>query len=437
MASPSNPSAKEHAASRGKRDGAIERAAELFAEIAERSADPPGVTRAPYGPGEQMAHDVVAAEGRSMGLEVAIDAALNLRLTLPGRERALPGLIIGSHLDSVPHGGNFDGLAGVLAGIAALARIKASNRKLRRDVSVMAIRGEENAWFSAQHVGSRAALGRLSADALDNAKRIDTGRSLAEHMAEAGADMAAVRTGRPLLDTSRVAAYLEVHIEQGPLLVRRELPVGIVTGIRGALRCRDAVCLGEYGHSGTVPRSERHDAVMAVAELAVGIDKRWEAVEREGGDLVATIGVLSTDPAAHGVTVVPGRVGFTVDVRSHSEATLRGFWDDIRRLADGIAGRRGVTFSFGPLLFDPPVAMDGGLRRKLAAAANAAGVPFMEIASGAGHDAGDFAAAGIPAAMIFVRNRNGSHNPDEAMEIDDFSAAVEVLVHTVEELADQ
>ena len=263
-------------------------ASDLFTEIGQRTFDGIGVTRAAYGEGEQLAHDVVAQTARQLELQIEIDSALNLSVTLPGSDTAAPALIIGSHLDSVPHGGNYDGLAGVLAGLACLAALREDGETLRGDVTVMSLRGEENAWFAAQHIGSRAALGVLKSDVLDQTKRIDTGRALADHMAAAGADVMVVRSGRPLLDRSRVGAFMELHIEQGPILDQRALPIGVVTGIGGNLRFREIICRGAYGHSGVVPRQLRHDAVVSVSELVSRMDRAWQDIEAEGNDLVLT-----------------------------------------------------------------------------------------------------------------------------------------------------
>src|SRR5215813_6009972 len=149
-----------------------------------------GITRDTYGPGENFAHGLAEQTARSLGLEVATDAALNLYMTLPGRDRSLPRLVTGSHMDSVPQGGNYDGAAGVVAGLSAVAGLKAQGIVPRRDVTVMAIRGEEAAWFNSSYIGSHAAFGRLAAEAFD-VPRSDTGRPLAEYMSNAGCDLGA------------------------------------------------------------------------------------------------------------------------------------------------------------------------------------------------------------------------------------------------------
>ncbi len=403
-------------------------AEKLFTEIGGLTHDGVGITRATYGEGEQIAHDRVAAEARALGLEVATDAAANLYATLPGRDRARPGLVTGSHMDSVPRGGNFDGLAGVLAGLVCLASLRRADVTPPRDLTVMGIRGEENCWFSAQHIGSRAALGHLTAETLDTAVRADTGRTLADHMADAGADVDAVRRGTAYLRRERLAAFIELHIEQGPVLDEAGIAVGIVSAIRGNVRCPDVRCIGAYDHAGAVPRRLRRDAVMATAELVAAMEQFWQRIEDDGGDLVMTFGQLGTDPEAHSLTTIPGLVRFTFDARGHTQETLDRVTTEMRRLADDIGRRRGVEFAFQPFTGAAPAHMDPGLRRSLGAGAEALGMTTMELASGPGHDAADFAGAGVPAAMIFVRNRHGSHNPREDMPMDAFADGTRLLL---------
>ena len=246
--------------------------------------------------------------------------------------------------NSVPSGGNFDGAAGVVAALLSLAAFDRAGLKTKHDVSAIGFRGEESAWFSIHHIGSRAALGRLPPEELDTARRFDTKRSLAEHMAETGCDLDLLRRRHASLPASRVKAYVELHIEQGPVLVHRAVPVGIVTGIRGNARIRRARCIGEYAHSGAVPRDMRRDAVMAMAEFVHAADQEWERLEHAGRDLVLTFGKLHTDTALHGHNKVPGTVDFVVDARSHEVETLDGIEDYLKKKSAEIAAARGVNF---------------------------------------------------------------------------------------------
>ena len=179
------------------------RATALFDAVRRDGLDEPGVTRDPYGPGEQRAHATVGEAARALGLEVSGDAAANLYMTLPGRDRTAKSIIVGSHLDSVPHGGNFDGAAGVLAGLIAVAALRRLGITLACDLTVMGIRAEESIWFQVSYIGSRGALGTLPDGALD-VRRIDTDRSLAQHIADCGGDPTALRAGVRHLDPANL-----------------------------------------------------------------------------------------------------------------------------------------------------------------------------------------------------------------------------------------
>ncbi len=409
-------------------------AARLFDGLAERGFDGVGITRDAYGPGEQAAHDLVRATAEGLRLETDIDPAGNLYMTLPGRDRAAKRLILGSHLDSVARGGNYDGAAGVLAGLAVVGGMVEARWQPARDITVLAVRAEEaGSWFPTSYPGSRAALGRLPAEALA-LRRPDTGRTLAEHMRAQGFDPDWVSGGAARLSPANTAAYVELHIEQGPVLDAEAIPVGIVTGIPGARRLRAARVVGEYNHSGATPRRYRADAAIALAELACKLDDHWAALETQGHALVATFCVLATAAEA-GFTKIPGEALFQLDVRAVNPASVDAMFAALHRLVPAIAARRGVRFELGTETVSDAAPMDPGLRAGLAAAARAAGVAHREMASGGGHDAAAFAAAGIPSAMLFVRNQNGSHNPHEAMRAEDFAAACAVLTRFATETA--
>jgi N-carbamoyl-L-amino-acid hydrolase len=398
----------------------------LLDELGAMTRSGKGIVRESYGKGEEIAHALFHDAARALDLEVRVDAAKNSYATLPGRDRTAAALIIGSHLDSVPQGGNYDGAAGVVAGIALLAGCRQAGWTPAFDITVMGVRAEEAAWFDASYIGSSAAFGRLAPGALD-IPRSDSGRSLAAHMAEAGCDVEAVRRGVAYLVPSRVRRYLELHIEQGPVLVGRGVPVGIVTGIRGCRRYRNARCLGEYGHSGAMPRTHRRDAVAATASLLHQLNEAWVAWEAEGCDLTFTTGELYTDAAMHGPSKIAGEVRFVLDFRSVSDAMMQHARDKARELADAIAAQFNVAFDLGAEHVSAPASLDPVGRQRLRGLAAATGIPAIELASGAGHDAAVFANLGIPANMIFVRNDRGSHNPDEAMAMADFAEGLRLL----------
>jgi N-carbamoyl-L-amino-acid hydrolase len=412
-------------------DAAMPLGIELLETLRTETADRAGVSRETYGPKEQFAHDLLRKAAENLDLETRIDFAGNLYMTLAGSDRSAPGWITGSHLDSVPMGGNFDGAAGVIAGLVALAALRKSAHSPTRDITVMGIRAEEaSSWFAGSHnghLGSRAALGMLPRSELDGAINSRSGRTLAQHIADAGFDVEAIAAGRQALDRDRYRGYIELHIEQGPVLENRAIPVGIVTGIRGSARLRSARCIGEYTHSGAVPHEYRSDAVLATAELCYQLDREWEAVRKANGDLVFTVGKLYTDSKAHALTKVPGETAFTMDLRSQHLGTLEDMMAKTRALADEIGRRRRVRFELGEFNISPPAIMDASLQAQLSDDARELGIDALALPSGAGHDAQDFAHAGYPAAMIFVRNAHGSHNPHEALDPADLALGTQLL----------
>lgn len=418
-----------------RRDAAVRMAELVFAALREASEDPPGVSRASYGTGERAAHAILRAAAEEIELEVDADPVGTLSMTLPCANRELPPLVIGSHLDAVPHGGNFDGAAGVVMGLALAARLRATGQVLPRDLVLLGIRAEEMCWFPMLYLGSRAAFGLLPPDAPDMLRRTDSGRTLAEHMREEGFEPDFIREGRASLDPRFIHAFLEPHIEQGPVLVEVGLPAAIVTGIRGSLRFRACRATGAWAHAGAVPRQGRRDAVLAVAALAQALEAFWRVTESGGRDLVLTMGECWTDPAMHGPTKIPGAVTFSLDIRSEDPQVLQAAETLLHDQAARIAAERGVTIDYGTRLPVPPARMDERLRAALARGAEVAGVPVMAMASGAGHDALTFAGLGVPSAMLFIRNEHGSHNPAEAMAMADFAAALEVLAAAIQEIA--
>jgi len=400
-------------------------ASTLFDKLRQDGHDDPGVTRDPYGPGEQRAHTTIAEAAERLGLSIERDAAGNLYMTRPSRDRTARRVVIGSHLDSVPHGGNFDGAAGVVAGLVALAALARLDRTPACDIIVIGIRAEESIWFQVSYIGSRGALGTLPDGALD-VRRIDTGRTLAEHIAECGGDPDALRAGQRFLDPQTLRAYLELHIEQAPSLVEAGRAVAICTGIPGNFRYPDARIEGSHDHVG-LPRRFRRDAAMAGAEFAMAIDRLWEDHEARGVPMAATLGRFHTDPAAHGMTIVPGAFHFSLDVRAYDDAVLAELDRAVDAIIAGIEQRRGVVFHRGAKARAAVGAVDPAIRAALTEAADALGIPTLALGSPASHDAAAFAACGVPMGMIFVRNANGSHNPREAMTLDDFLAGTAVL----------
>lgn len=398
----------------------------LFAALRKSSLDPPGVTRDAYGAGEERAHTLAIEAAKAAGLAVTRDFAGNTYATLAGSDAGAKTLFIGSHLDSVAHGGNYDGAAGVLAGLAALSGLVKAGFRPRGDVAVMMTRAEETVWFPVSFPGAKAALGRLPAEALA-LTRSDTGRTLAEHMRDLGFDPDAIAAGRRHLDPARIAGFVEAHIEQGPELIEHDKAVAIVPAISGGFRFRQGRITGAYAHVGGAPRRARRDAVAALAHIISGINAAWDGLDAAGHRLMATFGVIGVDPAMATWSRVAGEARFTLDVRSVDLPAL----EEMRRVLDALVAeaerRHGVTVSLGPDTGPRPGFLDEALVQTLRDCAAARGIATHEMPSGGGHDALAFHEAGVPAAMLFIRNQNGSHNPDEAMEMADFAEAARIL----------
>jgi N-carbamoyl-L-amino-acid hydrolase len=343
--------------------------------------------------------------------------------------------MIGSHLDSVPNGGNFDGAAGVIAGVAVLDAFARAGYRPQRSVTVMAIRGEEaGSWFSGAHgghLGSRMALGLINPSELDTAIRIDSGRTLGDHIGECGFAPDRVKSGPRHLDPARIRCYLELHIEQGAVLEMKGLPVGVVNGIRGNSRLRDARCVGAYNHGGATPQEVRQDAVIATSQLVLGVDRKWRELHDAGRDLIFTFGKVYTDAAVHSLSKVPGEMKFSLDMRSGDPEVLAVMRDFVREEAVRVEAERRVRFDLGDYSITQPTVLDSKLRERLHDGSQALDIPALDMASGGGHDAQEFTRAGIPSAMIFVRNANGSHVAEEDMTMGDFETATRLLTWMV------
>jgi allantoate deiminase len=365
-----------------------------------------GANRPAYSGAEDAAHALVAGWMREQGLEVERDLAGNLYGRLPGAQPELAEVWTGSHLDSVPRGGRFDGPLGVVGGLEAVVRLGPQERTL----CVVAFRDEEGARFGRGCFGSRALCGQLEEGELET--RDEEGVSVREAV---GAE---VSQGGWLVAP---AAYVELHIEQGPVLDRLDAPLGIVASIVGLARL-SVTFRGVAGHAGTTPMSSRDDALVKAAGFVLGVQKA-----AAGTEAVATVGQLSVEPGA--ANVIPSRVPLTVDARAPDEATLTAVLAAIKAEA--------AVAEVEQLRRTAPVPMDEQARTALRESLGELGLPAPELNSGAGHDAGVLGFAGVPAVMLFVRSRNGgvSHSPDEHSEPEDVELGVTALAGALRRLA--
>lgn len=400
-------------------EGTIDR---ILDRVNAISSPGPGFTRPSYSPLETAAHGVIADEAERLGLDISYDAARNLYARLRGRDRSASPLYIGSHLDTVPMGGAYDGTAGVAGAMALAASYTQDGEAPPVDLIITVIRAEESVWFPASYIGSRAATGKLGREDLGLC-RSDTGRSLAQHMVEEGADPNAIMKTPALAP----ATFLELHIEQGPVLHNASEPFALVTGIRGGLRYRAARIEGVWAHSGGAPRESRADTVFALADLITALDQAWEHALQQGHDLAVTIGRVDAASDEHAFAKVPGRLDFCIDLRSAENATLELFDALLRQKVADVEARRGVKFQLGFQSRSTPSPLSDAICNQLEKSAQQLGHKPRRMFSGGGHDAAAFAANGWHAGMIFIRNWNGSHNPDEGMNPEDLADAVRVV----------
>jgi len=393
--------------------------AELLAAITQ---DAPRVTRAYLTPEHRRAGELIASWMREAGMSVHWDALGNVVGRYAGAAPDAPVLMTGSHLDTVRNAGRYDGLFGILSPIACVADLHRRGVRLPVAIEVVAFGDEEGVRFGVTLIGSKAMAGAFNPAWLDCTDA--DGRSMREALREFGGDPDAVasvdRRGKG------VVAFIESHIEQGPVLLDAGLSLGVVTAIAGASRIRCGVT-GLAGHAGTVPMSARQDALAAASDMVLALERHCTVHP----GLVGTVGRLSVLPGA--VNVIPQDVEFTVDLRSGVDATRRAALEALRAEFAAIAARRRVTLAFEPFFELVAAPCDDRLQQQFADAIAAQGLPVRHLPSGAGHDAMSFPAV-CPMAMLFVRCGNGgiSHHPDEILSLADADAATEVLLRFIE-----
>ncbi len=398
-------------------------------ELATISAEPGAITRLHLTSEHRRANHLVATWMREAGMTARTDEAGNLIGRYESAQAGAPTLILGSHLDTVRNAGRYDGTLGVVLGIAVVAMLAGRNQRLPFAVEVISFADEEGVRFQAGLLGSKAFTGTLDLSSLE--LRDAAGVSLADALRSFGLDPDSL--ARAARNPDDVIGYLEVHIEQGPVLELEELSVGVVTAIAGALRHRVTV-VGESGHAGTVPMNARRDALAAAAESVLALETiclQESAVEGTG--VVGTVGELEVMSGA--VNVIPGLVSYSVDLRAADAAALRRVNALFREALTTIGARRNVIFELEQLYEAPACVFEGPLVRALAEAVIAEGLPLRRLPSGAGHDAMALASF-TDAAMLFVRCRGGvSHHPAESVAVTDVQRALAVAFRTVVSLA--
>jgi allantoate deiminase len=389
--------------------------------LATCSDEPGYTTRTFLSPSMRTVHAEVSRWMTDAGMRVRVDAAGNIRGVHAGAPDAGRRLYIGSHLDTVPHAGAFDGVLGVVMGVALVESLQA--RRLPFDVEVIGFSEEEGVRFGIPFIGSRAVAGDVDAALL--AATDASGTSVAQAIGDFGLDVSRIADARA---ASNPLGYLEFHIEQGPVLEALRQPVAVVDRIVGRTYA-DVTFAGSAGHAGTTPMDARRDALTGAAEWIGCV----EAQARATGGLVATTGRIDASPGA--ANVIAGRCRITLDVRHGDDAIRKGAVDRLRAGAQEIAARRGLTVEWSPRFDHAAVAMHPALVAMLTRAVERAGATPSVMSSGAGHDA-MILAPHMPAAMLFVRTPGGlSHHPDEAVMEDDVAVALATGANVLDELA--
>jgi allantoate deiminase len=397
-----------------------ERAIRLCRELAACSEEQGRTTRTYLSQPMKDVHRILSARMADAGLETSVDAVGNLHGLLTALERNAPRLIIGSHLDTVPDAGAFDGVLGVVLAIQLAASLQARCQAL--SIEVIGFSEEEGVRFATPFIGSRALVGSLDDADLDLRDR--QGCSLQDAIRDFGLEPADL--AKPRLSDGAIG-YLEFHIEQGPVLESLGYPLGVVTAIAGQSRL-ELVFRGKANHAGTTPMNLRHDALAGAAEWILEVEKGAQRVDA----LVATVGRIDVTPNA--TNAIPARATVSLDVRHASDDVRRHQAEQFVAAANAIASQRKLDLTCHHQLDQPATRMDVTLSNVLAQAVQSTGYPVHRMASGAGHDA-MILAPHLPSSMLFLRSPGGvSHSPEESVLVDDVEAALVVGLQFLRDL---
>jgi len=387
--------------------------------LARHSEQPDGLTRVFLSPEQRAVNGLVLEWMRAAGMQARLDAIGNCVGRYEGERPGLPCLMLGSHLDTVRDAGRYDGMLGVIAAIECVQAL--AGRKLPFAIEVVGFGDEEGVRFGSTLLGSRAVAGTFDLTLLERAG--SDGVTLRAAMQAFGLDPA--RIGDAAHRAEDMLAYVELHIEQGPVLEAEGLPVGVVTAINGGYRFAVELT-GVAGHAGTVPMHLRRDALVAACECVLAV----EAVAHGLPDIVGTVGRIEALPGA--MNVIPGRARFSVDLRAPTDGAREQAWELLRARFNAIAAARELQLAISPLWEARTAPCDERLQAQLADEITAQQLPVRRLPSGAGHDG--MAIIDIaPIGMLFVRCKGGiSHNPAEAVDVADVEMGARVLLRFIE-----
>ena len=407
-------------ASRDKRDCASEVIARCQT-LARFSEDTGSLRRTFLSPPMRECQREIAGWVAHLGVTSRVDAVGNLRIVYPAAQLDAPRLLIGSHLDTVPNAGAYDGVLGVVLALALLSAIH--DRKLPFAIEVVGFSEEEGVRFGTPFIGSRALVSNLDEELLS--RQDARGISIRDAIADFGLNPAEISQAAMHED---VLGYIEFHIEQGPVLENVNRPLGVVEAIAGQSRV-EFTFVGQANHAGTTPMNLRHDALAAAAEWIGTV----ESHAQNTSGLVATVGAIQANPGAG--NVIAGETRLSLDVRHRSDEERKRAVDYFVRQAEDIATRRGLKAKRNVLMDQLAVQMDPFLVKQVEHAIGQARCEPYRMMSGAGHDA-MILAGKVPSAMIFLRTPGGiSHHPAESVEVGDVEKAIECGVHLLEQLA--
>lgn len=381
-----------------------------------------GMNRFSFTDEEKKANELVIRYMEQAGLSVYIDAIGNIIGSKEGTED-LPAILIGSHIDTVPYGGKYDGVIGVLSAIEVMHTLKEKGVQLKHPVKVISFKDEEGTRFGFGMIGSRAAAGTLTNEDLQRTD--DNGISIEQAMEEYGLEKKPLET----VKLENIKAYLEVHIEQGKVLESKNVGVGNVTGIAGPLWLQFHLT-GLAEHAGATPMNQRHDALVAASIIIAEIEK----IAKKYPGAVATVGKLNVKP--NGINVIPGEVEWTVDIRSIDESERDSIEQSIKELAHLTANERNLKLQISELQRVEPVLCDENIQKAIKESIQEIEDEVVSLPSGAGHDGMQFK-YNFPIGMIFVKSIDGiSHNPKEYSREEDIEKGANVLYKTLTRLSE-
>lgn len=393
-------------------------------ELALISESPNNLTRRFATPEHRQANDLVAQWMRELGMEVSEDAIGNIRGRYEGDVPGSSAILLASHLDTVIDAGAYDGMLGVLSGLACIQALHEKQMRLPCAIEVVGFADEEGVRYHSTFLGSRAMAGTFDFALLDKVDK--DGITMASAIEQFGHSVSELSDA--VCSPKDFIAYLELHIEQGPVLEQKNIPVGVVKAISGASRLMVKL-KGVSGHAGTVPMTLRHDALVTASRCVIAVQK----VCTGDTDLVGTVGMLNVSPGAG--NVIPGTVEFSVDIRAACDLVRTAVVASVIREIQQIASEEKVDIEIKRTHDAESVQCDADLVSEVGAAIAAQGYPVTEMSSGAGHDAAAIADI-IPVCMIFVRCKGGvSHNPAESVTLEDAVAGAQLMLDSTLRIA--